>query len=74
MGLNDTIISAASCFVCTCMWVSARCTCVVFCQILVFVLLLLLAKPGTAGLLLLLGFLHGYTRHSPNTKTDTKSH
>lgn len=46
-------------------------TCVVLCQILVFVLLLLLAKPGTAGLLLLLGLLHGYTRHSPATQTET---
>lgn len=55
------------------MHVSGWCTCVVLCQILVFVLLLLLAKPGTAGLLLLLGLLHGYTRHSPTTDTHGQS-
>lgn len=63
-----------TCFISTCMTLSAWCTCVVLCQILVFVLLLLLAKPGTAGLLLLLRLLHGYTRHSPTTNTHTHCH
>jgi len=37
-------------------------------QVLVFVLFLLLAKPGTAGLLLLFGLLHRDTRHAPAKK------
>lgn len=47
-------------------------TCVVLCQILVFVLLLLLAKPGAAGLLLLLGLLHSDARHSPGTHKNKR--
>ena len=41
-------------------------------QVFVFVLFLLLAKPGTAGLLLLLGLLHCYARHAPITQTERK--
>ena len=59
--------------VCVCVCLRAR-TCVVLGQVLVFVLLLLLAKPGAARLLLLLGFLHGDARHSPATHTHTHAH
>lgn len=41
-------------------------TCVVLGQVLVLVLLLLLAKPSAAGLLLLFGLLHGDASHSPS--------
>jgi len=40
-------------------------------QIFVFVLFLLLSKPGTTGLLFLLGLLHCYTCHSPENTTST---
>lgn len=46
-------------------------------QILVFVLLLLLAKPGTTGLLFLLGLLHRYARNTPEEgegKLHLRSH
>lgn len=40
-------------------------TCVVLGQVLVLVLLLLLAEPSAAGLLLLLGLLHGDAGYTP---------
>lgn len=39
-------------------------------QILVLVLLLLLAKPGTTGLLLLFGLLHRYARNTPEADKE----
>ena len=74
MGATGTEMSAVCCLVhmrvimgaCGCR------TCVVLRQILVLVLLLLLAEPGTAGLLLLLGLLHGYAGHPPTTHKRTE--
>lgn len=45
-------------------------TCIVLCQIFIFVLLLFLAKPSTAGLLLLFGLLHGDASYSPSTQRE----
>lgn len=50
---------------------TAMLTCVVLGQVLVFVLFLLLTKPGAARLLLLFGLLHRYARHAPATHTRT---
>lgn len=48
-------------------------TCIVLCQIFIFVLLLLLAEPSTAGLLLLFGLLHGDASDSPSTQRKEKN-
>lgn len=39
-------------------------------QVLVLVLLLLLAEPSAAGLLLLLGLLHGDAGHAPSVRGE----
>lgn len=64
---SSTEMSAEWSVRCMCEWS----TCIVLCQIFIFGLLLLLAKPGAAGLLLLLGLLHGDARHSPAKKPAT---
>jgi hypothetical protein len=45
----------------------------VLCQIFIFVLLLFLAKPSTAGLLLLFGLLHGNAGYSPSIQRREKN-
>lgn len=48
-------------------------TCIVLCQVFIFVLLLFLAEPSTAGLLLLFGFLHGDASDSPSTERERQN-